>query len=149
MLFYTNNGLKYYDVKFTSCLDIIKLTNYQFPNYKVIEFDKFIAIKFGLLDRFVTLDLVIKYRKQLNDIYNNTRECFWKFGFLSKVNIRDLKFFQIEVGIEGPRHTENLFPVSVLSIKGDLILYDGYHRLLNQILSEETEIKCYILSLND
>ncbi len=127
---------------------IIKLTTNQIPNYQIIEFDKFISIKFGLHDSFIDIDLISNYRYHLVKKYKNTRECFWQFGTLSKVRVGDLKFYQIEVGIEGPQHTDNIFPVSVLNINGDLILFDGYHRLFNKILSNESEIKCYILSLN-
>lgn len=128
-------------------LNIIKLTTNQIPNYQIIEFDKFISMKFELHDRFIDIELISKYRFHLDDLYNNSKACFWQFGVLSMAKIRDLKFFQIEVGIEGPHHTENSFPVSVLSINGDMILFDGYHRLFNKILSNESEIKCYILSL--
>lgn len=135
-------------MKLESYSDIIKFTKHQFHNYPVIEFDKFIAIKLGLFDRYITIDLVTKYRKHIYDVYNNTHECFLKFGTSSIINIKNLKFYQIEVGIDGPRHNDISSPVSVVSINDDLILLDGYHRLFKLILNEKSVVKCNILSLN-
>lgn len=135
-------------MKLESYSDIIKLTKYQSPNYLVIEFDKFIAKKLGLFDRYITIDLVTKCRKHLFDVYNNTHECFLQFGTTNIINIKDLKFYQIEVGIDGPCHNDISSPVSVISINDDLILLDGYHRLFKLILNEKLVVKCNILSLN-
>lgn len=59
--------------------DIIKSTKHRYPNYQIIEFDKFIFMKFGLHDNFIDDELISKYRCHLDKTYKNTRECFWQF----------------------------------------------------------------------
>jgi hypothetical protein len=58
-----------------------------------------------------------------------------------------MKYYQTEIGTEGPKNTRINEPVLIIRHKGELILYDGYHRALEYISKGKRKIKGYILNL--
>lgn len=121
--------------------DIISLTKNRHPNYDVICFDKFLERVLSKDNKFIELDT-----KQRDVV--RKRGNFKKYGVLSSVNFSELHFYQKDVGIKGPQHTNIDDPVNILKVGECLILADGYHRSLIRIYRGEVSVLGYVLDFH-
>ena len=95
--------------------DIICNTQNKIPaNYEVIRFDLFFERKFPNLNAFIPSDTISKIRTTLVKKYGNYNNCIKEQGILKLVRPDELKYYQIEVGIAGSRHTHIEEPVHVI-----------------------------------
>jgi hypothetical protein len=133
----------------TEYLDIITVTANRIPNnYEVIDFQKFIARKLPSANNFISKETVKSLRDKIIAIYNNDNSCFNEFGTLSKISFDELLYYQIEVGISGPKHNNIEEPVAILNIGKEFILWNGYHRSFLKIVENETVICGYVLTIS-
>ena len=87
--------------------DIIHQTKNHIPeNYDVICFNKYFDSVFPNLNAFVSTEIVGEIRSILEQKYGNDNICIKENGILQTVKIKDLKYFQHTVGINGPKHTQ-------------------------------------------
>ncbi|MFI5142316.1 MAG: hypothetical protein ACHQII_08165, partial [Bacteroidia bacterium] len=122
--------------------------------YNVIKFDMFLQRKFPNKNNFIDQDCYGGLYQKMIDKYNNgvrsNNEIYFKsFGTLETILIESLKFYQPEVGINGPRHSKIDDPVYIIKSNDDLILKNGYHRTLSKIIKGEKKIQGFVLSIND
>ena len=129
--------------------DIIHSTVNMFPeNYEVIRFDKFLDKKFPNSNVFIPSETIGEIRKALKQKYGNASDCVKEHGVFKSVNLAELKYYQQDVGINGPRHTQIDEPVFVINHGSQSILLNGYHRVLFHILDDKLEINSYALTVN-
>ena len=129
--------------------DIICKTQNKIPtNYEVIRFDLFIERKFPNLNAFIPSDTISKIRTALVKKYGNYNNCINEQGILKLVRPDELKYYQIEVGISGSKHTPIEEPVHVIQSNGSSILLNGYHRMLFRLVEEQMEVRAYVLEMN-
>jgi hypothetical protein len=115
--------------------------------YETIRLDSYLERLLPGQSRFISPDSYSELKKEICDKYGEDRNCFKTNGSLEDIAMSDLKFYQAEVGIYGPRHTDPDEPVSVLRYENMLLLYNGYHRTFIKMLNNETSLKGYILTL--
>lgn len=127
--------------------DIIYQTQYRLENYQVIHFDKFLSRYFSKQFCFIEAEIIEQLRNKLKGTFGNDRKCFIDYGSLQKINFTDLQYYQIDVGIDGPKFSDVNDPISILQIGKTYILYDGYHRAFKSILKQETLIQGNVLEL--
>ena len=128
--------------------NIIQSTVHRPPNYEVIHFDKFIDILFPNRSPFISSEIIEKIRASLGEKFNRDHHYIKKHGILASIEIEELKFYQPEVGINGPMYTQINEPLYVINHDNKMILYNGYHRILFHILNNHLTIKAYILTTN-
>jgi hypothetical protein len=128
--------------------DLINTTAFRNPNYEVINFQNFINRFFGIESAFLTGDQSQEIRIKLNIKKWNEQTCFKAYGYLHEASFISLRYYQKEVGIAGPKHCTIEEPVFILLIKDSLILWNGYHRALINILNGQKSIMGYILPLD-
>ena len=129
--------------------DIIHSTVNWIPaNYDVICFDKFMDKIFPNLDAFISSKIIGEIRSELISKYGNDRACIKEYGIPGRLKFDELKYYQKEVGINGSRHTQMHEPVYVIELNGLKILYNGYHRVFFQIISNIWDVDAYVLELN-
>jgi len=116
--------------------------------YLEIRFDKFIERLFPQQKKFIERSSFDELRKTLKCRYGNDSDCFVNLGVLQIISIDKLKFYQTNVGVSGPKHSDFEQPVYILKYSNFLLLYNGYHRTLSKIMKNEMEIEGYILSLD-
>jgi len=127
--------------------DIIQSTVHMYPeNYDVILLEEFLKRQFPNLSPFISMDTVVKIKTDLKLKFGNHDSCIKEHGFLKKVKITELRYFQPTVGISGAKHSTMDLPVYVVSNNGTMILFNGYHRTLVHILNEVQEIEAYVLN---
>lgn len=73
-------------------------------NYDVIRFDKYIKILFPKSDAFISSEQIVKIRYLLKQVFGNDTKCLNENGRLEKVRFDELKYYQLTVGIEVPKH---------------------------------------------
>ncbi|MGS0747355.1 hypothetical protein [Halpernia sp. GG3] len=138
--------------------DLLSTQTLMTPNgyrtHSVIKFDLYLQRKFPDKDYFINQDAFADlYQKMINKfnngIKNNNESYFNSSGTLEKITIDSLKFYQKEVGIDGPKHSDINDPVFIIKTNSDFILYNGYHRLLSKIESQEKDIQGFILSIDN
>jgi hypothetical protein len=128
--------------------DIIEKTLYMTPeNYEVICFDKYINTLFPKSDAFISSEQIVNIRYLLKQIFGNDTKCLYENGRLEKVRFDELKYYQLTVGIEGPKHTRIEEPVHVINHNDQLILLNGYHRAFHKLINNCTEIDAYVLKI--
>ncbi len=120
----------------------IELSNCD-KQYKQINFQKFCESNMWKFDESPEYHTLYnrKYKGQDKEMI------FKKYGVLKSVRFTEMKYYQKETGIDGPKHTHPEEPVLIIRHKGDLVLYNGYHRALQHISKGKTEIEGYILEL--
>lgn len=129
--------------------DLIHRTVNMFPeDYEVIRFDKFLDKTFPNSDVFISSEIIGKIRNALKQKYGNDSNCVKEHGVHKRVNLGELKYYQQDVGINGPRHTQIDEPVLVINHGSESILLNGYHRVLFHILDDKIEINSYALTVN-
>jgi len=129
--------------------DIIHSTVNRSPeNYEVIRFDKFLDVIFPDSNVFIPWEIIQKIRIALKQKYGNDSNCVKEYGVLKSVNLAELKYYQQDVGINGPMHTQIDEPVFVINNGSQSILLNGYHRVLYHILNEKLQINSYALTVN-
>jgi len=116
--------------------------------YVEIRFDKFIERLFPNQEKFIESSSFGDISKKLSEKYGNDNDCFETMGVLETILINKLKFYQPNVGVNGPKHSELEQPVYILKYSDSLLLYNGYHRLFAKMLKKETEIEGYILTFD-
>jgi len=122
--------------------------------YTVIKFDLFLQRKFPNKNKFVNEEFYGELYQKMIDKYNNgirsNNESFFKsFGILETISIESLKFYQPEVGINGPKYSKIDDPVYIIKSNDELILKNGYHRTLPRIVMGEKNIQGFVLSINN
>ena len=129
--------------------DIIHSTINMFPeNYEVIRFDKFLDNTFPNSNVFIPSEIIGEIRAALKQKYGNDSKCVKEHGLLKSVNLAELKYYQQDVGINGPMHTQIDEPVFVINHGSYSILLNGYHRVLYHILDDRLQINSYTLTVN-
>ena len=116
--------------------------------FEIIQFKPFLNNLFPKHDNFISDDLLADMKEKLSNKYGYDKSCFKSFGNLETIAFDKLKYYQLKVGINGPRHTELNEPVSVIQYKDFLILENGYHRTLKKIIQGEKLIQAYILTIS-
>jgi hypothetical protein len=132
--------------------EIICRTKNRFPeNYDVIQLDKFLELKFQIFNNFIPVNWITEVRNTLKNKYGNDNDCIKEYGIRKVVKINELKFYQHEVGIDGPKHSKIDEPVCIVFCKYGNILLNGYHRILIHLLNSEVEVDSNYLKieLND
>lgn len=129
--------------------DIIYLTLNRLPeNYHEINFDMYLQRKLNDTGLFISnLDTKKVYYK-LKQLYGNDNDCFKDNGELVEADLRQLKYYQKGVGIDGPKNTKRDEPVFILKIDSQNILYNGYHRTLCFMEENTWIVKAYKLELS-
>jgi hypothetical protein len=125
--------------------DIIAMTLHQYLNYNVIDFQKFLFRKLQISTPFLTGNLLSAVKDSFINKYPKHKERFKLFGKKKQMEWSYMTFYQVEVGISGPRNTGIDEPVSVLKFDNKYILWDGYHRALHKIHRGIKTTDCYIL----
>lgn len=126
---------------------IISETKFRNPNYLVISFEKYLKIIFPNHQLFIH-DLDTRYiRETLLKRFNNDNDCFKENGLLSTLEFKNLKYYQDEVGINGPMHSDINDPVYIIRFNNNDILYNGYHRGFQQLLKGQRTISTLILEI--
>ena len=125
--------------------DIIVLKN----GYEQIKFESFFSRYFDktikLIDnRIIAEKIKDKYPNECDDIH---KTYFLKYGEEGSILISDLIFYQEYIGINGSRFHDIADPVFVIKYEGKLILWEGYHRILQKMLNKEIFIKSYLLTI--
>ena len=129
--------------------DIIHSTVNMCPeNYDIIRFDKFLEKTFPNLNAFISSEIIGEIRKTLKQKYGNDSNCVKEHGVLKTVDLSTLKYYQQDVGINGPRHSTIDEPVFVINTGSESILLNGYHRVLFCIIDDKLEINSYTLTVN-
>ncbi|UII19387.1 hypothetical protein [Fulvivirga ligni] len=115
--------------------------------YKVLLMEEFCIQYFGK-DLFISEETI----QNINDAIKNERsespeEIINKEGYLVRMPISNLKFYQHEVGIEKLNEIDGNSPVSLVKYKNEIILMNGYHRLLKNIADGVGEVSGFLLDL--
>jgi hypothetical protein len=139
----TNRFYKRYSNLIKSFLHTDKNGN----EYKELDFEQFLKIKYPRLSLFKS-----NYKNPLKEKHKDlTRQqeenIFKKEGVLRNVSIKEMRFYQKPVGIEGPKNTSIKQPVLIIKHNKELILYNGYHRALHFISKGHKRIKGYVLCI--
>jgi len=114
--------------------DIIQKTVHVVPeNYEQINFEQFLFRTLSLDDEFIRSETIGKLRERLMSRFGNYDSCFKMRGRLTEVKFTDLRYYQSEVGISGPKFSKLDDPIFVLKVDNNLILWNGYHRTLVHI----------------
>jgi len=124
--------------------DIISLTKFRQPNYEVIDFEQFLMRRYLLKNVFIELETIKQIRLSLISEFGNEEKCFIEFGTLETFSHTNLNYYQKEVGLK-----ENVTndPIFVLNFKGINILWNGYHRVLYNIVKNNRPINGLKLSI--
>ena len=130
------------------------MTPFGHKTHPVIKFDLYLKRRFPDRDKFINENIFEGLYQKLIDKYNNgirnNNESYFKsLGTLITISIDTLKFYQKEVGINGPKHSSINDPVFIIKNNVDFILYNGYHRLFAKIINDEKNIEGFILSIDN
>lgn len=128
--------------------DIVYLTQNRFPDYYEIHFDMYLTRKLNDTGLFISNLDTNKIFYKLKELYGNYRDCFKEYGELVDVDLRQLKYYQKGVGIDGPKNTKLDEPVFILKIDSQDILFNGYHRTLCFMEENTWIVKAYKLELS-
>ena len=130
--------------------DLISQNTATKPNgiltYDVIDFKRLISLLFPNHNLTISID-TLKLRKELISKYKDDKFCFSENGSLKQYHITNLLYYQTDTGLEGPKYHDINEPVSILKYKNQLILWEGYHRALMKIVSNDWSIRGYELEL--
>ena len=139
--FMTNNNS---DFLAHNYIDIIHIKN----GYSQIDFKEFLSRHFNRAFPFIeNSEIHEKLKLKLKEEYGDIKKTYFiKYGVLEIISISDLKFYQPYIGIAGPCYHQLTDPVFVIKNGDDYILWEGYHRILQKILNNETTINCYLMS---
>ena len=116
-------------------------------NYDVIRFDKYIKILFPKSDAFISSEQIVKIRYLLKQVFGNDTKCLNENGRLEKVRFDELKYYQLTVGIEVPKHNRIEEPVHVINHNDQLILLNSYHRAFHKLINNCSDIDVYVLKI--
>lgn len=116
-----------------------------FITFDIIYFNKLISRLYPKQNLFIQTDDSLK--KDI-DKYVQCKNIFKEKGILKTYNLTSLRYYQIETGIEGPKYHNFEDPVSYLKIDNDVILIEGYHRLLYKISIGSSSLTGYEINLN-
>lgn len=70
---------------------------------------------------------------------------FTKYGERQFLNFDSLKFYQSHTYITGPKYHDLNDPLFVVKDRENYILWEGYHRLLYKILTNDFNIDCFVI----
>ena len=116
--------------------------------YKAIDFKKFILRVFP--KKNLTINLDTNYISEfLKNRYGHDKDCFLTNGKKSNYKLENLYYYQTDTGIEGPKYHGAETPVSIIKLKNEHILWEGYHRVLKKILQNEFSISAYELDMDE
>jgi hypothetical protein len=137
----TNNNSDFLVHNYT---DIIHVKN----GYSQIDFKEFLSRHFNRAFPFIdNSEIHEKLKLKLKEEYWDIKKTYFiKYGVLEIISISDLKFYQLDVGIAGPCYHQLTDPVFVVKNGDDYVLWEGYHRILQKIINNETTINCYLMS---
>jgi len=121
--------------------------------HDTIKFDILLQSIFPGLSKFISQDTAEKLLQEINNKYNNgiasSDQSFYEsHGTLYEIPISELNFYQLKVGINGPQNSTIDKPVYVVKHNDQLILCNGYHRVLTKIMSGDNLIFAYILTID-
>lgn len=123
----------------------------RFDTFDIIQFKPLINKLFPNQDKFISEDLLAEMKKKLTDEYGdeygNYKTSFKSFGILENIPIDKLKYYQLKVGINGPRHSDINEPLSIVKYKDLFVLENGYHRILKKIMQGDKFIQVYTLTI--
>jgi hypothetical protein len=129
--------------------DIIRMTVYRNQNYEEICFDKYFNKLFPNLDAFISEEIIRNIRNILKQKYGNENDCIRENGILKSVCIKDLKYYQLTAGINGPKNSKINDPVYVVNFNNKSVLLNGYHRILVHMLNNQMTINAYVLAVSE
>jgi len=128
---------------------LIRQTTNRLPeNYKEIQLRPFLKFHFGIEPPFLSESEISTIKNQVKLRYGIDKDLYINNGSPRRIQINQLTYYQEYVEIDGPMHSFIDEPVEVLKWNGQLILINGYHRLLYNILSDKSELDAYILEVN-
>ncbi len=127
--------------------DIIYETTFRDPNYLVINLEKYLKRTFPDSQLFIPDFNLTDIRSSLQYKYGDHTHCFQVYGGQVDIACDKLKYYQPDVGISGPKHSESDEPVHVVNYRGVDILYNGYHRTLHNLVRGQRTIKAYHLTV--
>lgn len=121
--------------------------------HDIIKFDLLLESIFPGLSKFISQDTAKKLLQEIDNKYNNgiasnDQSYYESYGTLHEIPINELKFYQLKVGIDGPQNSKIDKPVYVVKHNDQLILCNGYHRVLTKIMSGDNLIFAYILTID-
>ncbi|HWK03763.1 MAG TPA: hypothetical protein VNS58_09030 [Puia sp.] len=129
--------------------DLIRQTINRTPqNYEIIDFRQFLLRRYDGSDLFLSAQAIATIRALLIDTFKEERTCFQQYGTLQEVAFTTLNYYQPDVGISGPRHSDIYEPVNILQTDNQLILWNGYHRTFSKMISNNSGIQGYVLPLH-
>jgi hypothetical protein len=126
--------------------DLIRWSRSYNP-YEVIDFQKFIERFLQIPDAFYEVTLPIAVRQRMRDLGLSEHDSFTEKGQIFDINFLDMVYYQPEVGINGPWHSQLDDPVHLVQFEGKTILWNGYHRSLANMLNGRTSAQGYMLSM--
>ena len=117
--------------------------------YPQINFKKFITRIMPRINWYCDFDkidigLCRQFPKEYRDI---KKEFFLKHGYSATLHIEQLLFFQEYVGVNGPQYHTLNDPVYVVHCNDGYVLWEGYHRIFQKILSGVINIDAKILEI--
>ncbi|MFN5207979.1 MAG: hypothetical protein ACK5D8_00680 [Bacteroidota bacterium] len=125
--------------------DIIFTAPNRMPTQKVIDLEKYLNRVFPGKDLFIPRFNIQDIRDSLNSKYGNYTNCFAEHGKPLDFEFTKLKYYQPEVGIDGPRHNKITDPVLVVNYLAMDILFNGYHRsFYNHLLGQQAVKALYL-----
>jgi hypothetical protein len=128
--------------------DIIEKSKNMAPeNYDRINFKEYLFRTLSIKNRFIDWETFARLREKLNIDFHNENSCFKEFGELALVNFAELYYYQLEVGISGSKHTKLNDPLFILRAENMLILWNGYHRVVEMIFNRKYSAKAFILEM--
>lgn len=127
----------------TNFPDLVYIKTCRYPQYEIVDFKKWIVNLFpnNILDR-VEIGL---FRFTIKTKYNNTLD-FDKV-IIQSFNFDKLYYYQDDIGITGPKHSDIDTPVNIILHNNKYILYNGYHRASVKIIAGEKSIAGRLLVL--
>jgi len=127
--------------------DIIFTAPNRIPEHQVINLEKFLKRFFPRHDLFISGLNIQDVRNCLKSKYGNDAKCFEEQGILLDFDVTKIKYYQQDVGIDGPKHKQITDPVYVVRYSKMDILFNGYHRTFYNLIQGQKLIKAYYLTL--
>ena len=127
--------------------DIIFTAPNRIPKQDVIYLEKYLNRIHPDKDLFIQNIDLNDIRNSLKNKYGNDTICFKDYGELLDVRLDNLRYYQPDVGINGPFNNSVLDPVYVINVLGINILFNGYHRTFYFMTQGSQTIKAYCLTI--
>jgi hypothetical protein len=118
--------------------ELITITKFQIPNYEVINFSAFLKKQYEYSKPFILEKQIAIIKDNIRAKYGNFDKCIKEHGVKESVHFGDLSYYQTDIGIKGPQFNNLEEPVYILRLNDQIILMNGYHRILIKIVRQES-----------